>query len=108
MDNIIDIGLYVSYGLLIIAAVAAIILPLINSLSQPKALLKAGVGVVTLVVIFLIGYVISDSGVTTMYTTLGVGPETSKFVGGALIAMYILMVIAIIGIIVTEFNKAIK
>lgn len=106
--EIIDIGLYVSYGLIIIAAVAAIVLPLIGSLSHPKSLLKAGIGIVVLIVIFVIGWALSDSGVTAEYTTLGVGSTTSKFVGGALIAMYILMVIAIIGIVITELNKAIK
>jgi hypothetical protein len=104
----IDIGLYVSYGLLLIAAIAAIILPLINSFSNPKSLVKSGIGIAVIVVLFVIGYIIADSGVTTKYTTLGVGEGESKFVGGALLTMYMLFIIAIIGIVITELNKAIK
>lgn len=103
-----DIGLYVSYGLLIIAILAAIILPLINSLSNPKSLLKTGAGVIGIVVLFLICYLIADSGVNGKYMTLGVTEGTSKFVGGALLTMYVLFIVAIVGIIITELNKAIK
>lgn len=108
MDNLIDISLYVSYGLLIIAAIAAILLPFINSLSNPKSLIKSGIGIAVIVVLFVIGWAIADSGITAKYTTLGVDSSTSRFVGGALITMYILMIMAIIGIIITELNKAIK
>jgi hypothetical protein len=104
----IDIGLYVSYGLLLIAAIAAIILPLINSFSNPKSLVKSGIGIAVIVILFVIGYIIADSGVTTKYTTLGVGEGESKFVGGALLTMYMLFIIAIVGIVITELNKAIK
>lgn len=106
--ELIDIGLYVAYGLLIIAALAAIALPLISSFSQPKVLIKTGIGVITIVVLFLISYAIADSGVTAKYTTFGVGEGISKFVGGALITMYILFIVAFVGIIITELNKAIK
>lgn len=106
--ELIDIGLYVAYLLLGLGVLAAIILPLINSLSQPKSLMKAGIGVAVIAVLFIIGYAVADSGITAKYTTLGVGEGTSKFVGGALITMYILFIIAIIGIVITELNKAIK
>lgn len=104
----VDIGLYVAYGLLIIAALAAIILPLVNSFSNPKSLVKAGIGIAVLVVLFLIGYVLASDEVTSKYTTLGVGEGISKFVGGALITMYILFIVAIVSIIITEVNKAFK
>lgn len=104
----IDIGLYVSYGLLLIAAIAAVVLPLINSISHPKSLLKSGIGIVAIALLFIIGYIVSDSAVSAKYTTLGVGEGESKFVGGALITMYILFIIAIVGIVITELNKAIK
>lgn len=104
----IDIGLYVAYGLLLIAAIAAIVLPLINSFSNPKSLIKSGIGIAVIAVLFIVGYIIADSGVTSKYTTLGVGEGESKFVGGALLTMYILFIIAIVGIAITEVNKAIK
>jgi hypothetical protein len=100
-----DIYIYVAYALIIIAAVAAIVLPLVNALSNPKALLMTGLGVVALVVIFFISYGISGSEVTPVYTKFDVGPYLSKVVGGALIMMYMLLFLAIIGILYSEVSK---
>lgn len=106
--ELIDIGLYVAYGLLIIAIIAAVVLPIVNSFSHPKSLIKSGIGIVAIIVLFVICYLIAGNDVTAKYTTLGVGEGTSKFVGGALITMYVLFILAIVGIIVTELNKAIR
>ena len=39
-----DLGLYVFYVLLFIAVAAALIFPLINSIKEPKALIRTGIG----------------------------------------------------------------
>ncbi len=103
-----DIFLYLAYTLVIVAAVAAIILPLISALGDPKSLLMSGVGVLALVVVFAIGYAISGNEVTPVYTKFAVGPDLSKAVGGALIMTYIMGIGAVLGIIYTEFIKIVK
>lgn len=104
----IDVGLYVGFGLLIITALAAIILPLISSLKSPASLLKAGIGVAALLVLFLIAYALSDSGVNARYISAGVGEGGSKLIGAGLTLFYILLVASFVGIIFSEINKALK
>ena len=76
MDSF-DIFLYLGYTLVIIAAVAAIILPLINALGNPQSLLKSGLGVVAIVALYFIAYAFSGSEVTQQYSKYEVGPELS-------------------------------
>ena len=103
-----DIYLYVSYALVIIAAICAIVLPLISALSNPKALLMTGIGVLVLVVLYFVSYAFSGSEVTPVYTKFNVGPDLSKLVGGSLILMYMLIFLAVIGILYTEVSKIFK
>ncbi|HCM76875.1 MAG TPA: hypothetical protein DIS90_10865 [Cytophagales bacterium] len=103
-----DIGLYVGYGLLLVALAAAVILPLINALKAPKELLKSGMGLGALVVVFLISFGLSGSEVTAKYTAQGVGESSSKMIGAGLTMFYIVFFIALLGIVFSEINKALK
>lgn len=103
-----DIGLYVGYGLVLIALGAAIILPLINALKSPKDLAKSAMGVGALVVIFIIAFGLSGSEVTAKYTAQGIGESSSKMIGAGLTMFYIVFFIAILGIVYSEINKALK
>ena len=99
-------GLYAAYILLGIAILAAIVLPLIQSFSNPRALLGALVGVVAIAVLFFIGYSIAGNEVLPVYVKNNVTSEvTSKMIGGALITMYILILLALISIVFTEISK---
>ena len=53
MDYV-NIILYVSYALVVVGTVLSVLLPLIKSLDDPKGLMKSGLGVVAIVVIFFI------------------------------------------------------
>jgi hypothetical protein len=104
-----EYGLYASYILLAVAALAAIVLPLINALNNPKSLLKTLGGVVLLVVLFFIAFSISGSEVLPSYEKQGLHTAgASKFVGGTLITMYSLIIIALVAIVITEVKKAFK
>lgn len=107
MDTI-DIALYAAYILTIIAAVASVVLPLIQSLSDPASLAKSGVGLVALLVVFGIGYALSGNEVLPSYVEFGVDEGLSKFIGGSLTMMYILTIGAIAGIVFTEVTKQLK
>ncbi len=67
---------------------------------------QCGVGV--LLVIFLIGWALSGDEVTSTYASFGIGETGSKLVGGMLTTMYILFIASVIGIVYSEFNKALK
>jgi hypothetical protein len=107
MDSF-DIFLYLGYTLVIIAALAAFILPLISALGNPKVLLKSGMGILAIVVIYFVAYAFSGAEVTPEYSKYNVGPELSKAVGGTLIMAYILLGVSVLGIILTEINKIFK
>ncbi len=108
--DIYDILLYISYALVLIGTVISIILPLFKSLDDPKSLLKTGAGILGIVVLFFISYSISDNEVLPKFEAdpFNLTPGGSQFVGGMLICTYILAIAAMVSILVTEVNKAIK
>ncbi len=101
--DIVDIGLIGSYVLIALCAVAAIVIPLIQSFSDPKSLVKSAIGVGVLVVIFFVGYGLAD-GVTSADTT----ESTARLTGAGLITTYVFFFVAIGGIVFTEISKMIK
>lgn len=106
MENIIvNYGIPAAFILLAIAALAAILLPLINSISNPRTLLKSGIGIAVLVVIFLIGWSMAPAEPNLQYN---VTEASSKAIGGALTTMYILFGLAVLGIILSEINKIVQ
>ena len=107
MDSF-DIFLYLGYTLVILAAVAAILLPLVSALGNPSSLIKSGGGLLIIVVLYFIAYAISGTEVTQEYSKFNVGPDLSKIVGGTLIMAYLLLGFAVVGIVFTEFNKILK
>lgn len=109
MDSgIIEIFLYVTYLLIGVAVVAAIVLPLINAAGNPKALMRSGMGVIGLVVVFFIGYAVSGGDLLPTSVENGVTESGQKMIGGLIIMTYILTVLAIIGIVVAGVTKSFK
>lgn len=104
MDStLLDVFLYLGYFLVIFALAAAIILPLIKSLDHPQSLIKVAGGVIALLVIFGISYALSSGDMAARYPDLT--EQGSKLIGAALLTMYILLFIALMGIAVTEVSK---
>lgn len=104
----IDILLYVGYGLIFLAVGSAIIFPLIQGLQNPKGLVKSLIGVGALIVLFIVGYALSSSAVTTSWEAKGITEGTSKLVGAGLIMFYIVLIVAALGLIYSEISKAFK
>lgn len=107
MENLVDIGLWAAIIMVIVGGAAAIIMPIINSLSNPKSLLYSVIGIAALAIIYGIAYAISGDEVTSSYITNGVSdPQTSKIVGGGLTMTMILFILAAIGVAFSEVYKA--
>ncbi|WP_114749172.1 hypothetical protein [Pleomorphovibrio marinus] len=105
-----DIFLYAGYLLIIIGAILAIVMPLIKSIDDPKSLLKTVVGVVIIGALFAVAYSMADSEVAARYTAepFNITPTVAKLVGGVLMTVYALFILAITGIVVTEVTKIVK
>lgn len=117
-DQLINIGLYGGFALIVIATVAAIGMNLVSALSNPKTLIKSGIGVGALLVIFLISYsmapstfdeisreafILADIDVDAPSTG-----ETYKMVGGAMTTTLVLFSIAVVGLIYSSVAKMIR
>ncbi|MEP4535435.1 MAG: hypothetical protein ABJ004_20230 [Cyclobacteriaceae bacterium] len=100
--DIIDIGLFASYVLVALCAVAAILIPVIQSLGDPKSLIKSGIGLGVVLVVFLIGYAMASGESDTA------SEGVAKVVGAGIISMYIFLILAVAGIVFTEISKALK
>lgn len=105
-----DIMLYVSYALVVIGIIISILLPLITSLSEPKSLVKTGLSFLAILVLFFVCYSISTNEVlpkfeaAPFFLTAGL----SQTIGGMLITTYVLTVVALGSIAITEFIKGFK
>ena len=106
--DLVDIILYFGYGMVIIGAVLAIGFPLWIASKNPKSLAGTGMGLGSIFVLFLIAWLLSGSEVYSSYTEFGVDASLSKFIGGMLILVYMLVGLALTGIIYSEVSKSLK
>jgi len=116
-DQWINLGLYAGYILVAVAFVTAIVMNLINALNDPKTLLKSAIGIGVLGVVFLIGYSMApdvlDSAARLAFENAKIDLEadstlqTFKLVGGALTTTFVLVVIAVVGLVYSSISKLI-
>lgn len=99
-------GLYFGYFLMAASILVVIILPLRNVLKAPGDLKKSATGIGTILVLFLISYLLSGSEVTQKAASLGVDAGGSRLIGAGLIMFYIVLVVAVISLIYSEIKKS--
>jgi hypothetical protein len=102
-ESIINASIIVAYALLGLAALAAIVGPIIQLFSNFKSARTTLFGIVVLIVILLIGYSLS-----TNETYENAGPVVSQWIGGGIIATMILIGLAIVAALFTEVAKFFK
>jgi len=108
MNNLIDIGLYISYLLLLVTLLGVIIFPLMHTFSDFKKAKSGLFGFAALVVLIFLAYAISPADQGIFYTNFSIGPKMSKFIGGGLFATYFIFLAVIISIAYAEVSKLIK
>lgn len=108
--DIYDIGLYAAYLLVIIGVIASVLMPLINSLGDPKSLVRTGLAILALLAVFGVSYAVADNEVTARFAAepFSLTPLSSQFAGGLLISTYFLIIIAFVAIFVNEISKQIR
>jgi len=106
-----DIALIWAYILLVVAAITAVVLPLISVATNTKALLRLGAVLAGAAVIILISYLLSSD---TPIEILGYDkfdnrdPVTLKWVDTGLFTTYALFGITLISILYSEISKIFK
>ncbi|WP_276370007.1 hypothetical protein [Chryseolinea sp. H1M3-3] len=103
-----DIGLYTLYALLFVAVAAAIIFPLINSITNPSGLLRTGIVLGVVLVLFGISYALSGSELPRSAVAAGLTESSVKLIGAGLIMFYIVLILAVLALIYSEISKALK
>jgi hypothetical protein len=103
-----DIGLYTLYVLLFIAVAAAIIFPLINSIANPSGIVRTGIVVGIVVVLFGISYALSSSDLPRSAVAAGLSESSVKLIGAGLIMFYIVLALSVLALIYSEISKALK
>ncbi len=108
--GILDMIMYWAYILFGIAAISALIFPIINMVSQPKEAVKTLISVAVVAVFVLIAYMLADDTVLNLpgYEGADNVPATLKFSGMMLWTAYLLFAGVIVSIIYAEVSKMIK
>lgn len=104
----VDAGLYIGYALMVVAVVSAVVLPLINSLKSPGELKKPVIAILIMIALFAVSYALTGSDLTPEQAAKGITETTSKMVGAGLTMFYLISAIAVLGLIYSEINKALK
>jgi hypothetical protein len=106
--DLLDIGIYTGFVLFAVSIAAMILMEAFNLLKDPKALIRTGVIIVGVAVLFFVSWSLSSGDVTAKYTASGVDNVLSKLIGAGLIMLYIFLFAALIGMLVSEIYKAFK
>ncbi|MBL4715335.1 MAG: hypothetical protein JKX95_01775 [Bacteroidia bacterium] len=101
-DVLITGGLYLSYMFLAVAALGAIVFPIIQIAKNPKGAMSSIIGVTAILIIFGISYVLASNEAISKFEA------NYKMVGAAIISMYVLGIGAIGSIVYVEVSKMFK
>lgn len=99
-----------AYALLGISIIAALVFPIITFITKPKQGIKNLLPLLGLVAVAAVCYYVSDSEVLELpgYNGSDNNPETIKWSEAILFLTYVMMILDIAAIIITELFKKIK
>ena len=101
-------GIIITYILLAAATIAAIAFPIMHLVANPKKAKQVGIGLGTLLVVYILAFLLASDEVTEYYSKFNVTDTQSKQVGTGLIVFYILAAGAVISALYTEVGKMIN
>jgi hypothetical protein len=107
-DFMANYGIVLTYILLAIAALAALVFPIKHMIEHPKKAKQVLVGLGVLIAVYILSNLLASNEVTEHYAKFGVTENVSKQVGTGLIAFYILAVGAVASAVYAEVAKKLK
>ncbi len=101
--------MYWAYVLLAVAAILAVVIPIIYLIMNPAKAKNVLFAIIGFLVLGGIAYLLASNSVDApVYDKFDVGPETSKYIGTGLIATYILGGLAVAATIFSGIAKIFK
>jgi len=99
-----------TYILIGVACVATVAFSIMGMITHPKNAKNALIGFGAMIVVFGLAYALGSSEIPKFlgYQKFDITPGLSKTVGGSLYAIYLLLTLAIVGIVYSEVSKALK
>jgi uncharacterized membrane protein HdeD (DUF308 family) len=107
-DFMANYGIILTYILIVAATIAAIVFPIKHLISHPKKAKQVGIGLGTLLVVYIIAILIASDEVTEHFMKFDVTESQSRQVGAGLIVFYVLAAGAILTVLYTEVSKMIN
>jgi hypothetical protein len=108
MNNLINIGLYLSYILLAITILSIIVIPVYFTIINFRKAKQGLVGFGVLVIIIILAYLVSPADQGLFYDTHKIGTSVSKIIGGGLFTTYFAFIAIVIVVIYSEVGKLLK
>ena len=102
-DFFINLGLYVTYIMIGVAVLLAILFPLLFLIQNPKKAKNSFYGVLALAVVFVVSYFLASN---VPYENLS--PTATRLVGGGLIMLYIVLAATVLIAIYSEIARIFK
>ena len=106
--NLLDIGLFLFYALLVVALVSVLVFPIVNALKDPAAMKKTLIGVGALVGVFVLSFLLAGSAVTLEQRALGISEGSSKLISAGLTMMYLMFILTAVVWVYSEVSKTFK
>ena len=110
--SIFNVGLYAALALVILGALIAMFFGVYYMVTHPKDAIKGLIGLAAIVIVFIIAYTMADPEATGRLSELlqknNIGPNTSKYITGALTTTLILACIAALAFVVAEVRNLFK
>ena len=104
----INLLLFIAYVLLLVAILAAVLLPIVRTVQRPGTFKAASIRLGLLVSLFLVAWLWADDEVKPGYLNYDVNTTAVRFIGAILSLLYLVASMAIAGIGFTVCYKIIK
>ncbi|MGC8866135.1 MAG: hypothetical protein ACP5O2_10500 [Bacteroidales bacterium] len=108
MDQLINIGLYITYALVAVAIAAMVLFPLFQMITNFQRAKGGLLSALVLIAIVVVAVVLSPAEQGLLYEKYNISPIQSKLIGGGLLATYLLFAGIFLAAIYTEVSKWFK
>lgn len=105
---LINIGLFLAYALMAIAAISAVVFPIIQTFGNLKKAKSGLIGFGILIAVLLLAYILSPAETGAFYDEHSISENASKVIGGGLLATYLVFAGVVISILYAEVAKWVK